>query len=203
ISALMELKRYDEVLGACDAYLARGRPVAEVFEIRGLARRARRDNTAAIADFHRAIELAHAADPATRSRLFRQRGWAHYFADAPRLALADFEEALLPDPNRGDAYGGRGLARIRLGLWRPAVADAETGLQHSRASRITSTAEESEDLQVQALYNAARIYAQAVEFAAQDVGREGQRAVTLYRPYRTRALGLLHEALQPESNPAR
>src|SRR5262249_58606162 len=105
ISALMELKRYDEVLGACDAYLARGRPSAEVFEIRGLARRARRDNTAAVADFHRAIELAHAADPATRSRLFRQRGWAHYFADAPPAAPAAFEAALRLEPDRGDAYG--------------------------------------------------------------------------------------------------
>jgi tetratricopeptide (TPR) repeat protein len=196
ISALMELKRYDEVLRSCDAYLACGRPSAEVFEIRGLARRARRDNTAAVADFHRAIELAPASDPATRSRLFRQRGWAHYFADAPRLALADFEESLRLEPNRGDAYGGRGLARIRLGQWRPAVSDAEAGLRHARASGTSTTAEEGQDLQVQALYNAARIYAQAVEFAAQEVGREGQRAVTLYRRYRTRAIDLLDEALE-------
>ena len=50
--------------------------------------------------------------------------------------------------------------------------------------------------EVQALFNAARIYAQAVEFAAQDVSRQGERAVTLYRRYRTRALDLLDEALQ-------
>jgi tetratricopeptide (TPR) repeat protein len=201
ISALMELKRFDEVLASCDAYLARGRPAAEVFEIRGLARRARRDNTAAVADFNRAIELTRAADPAARSRLFRQRGWAHYYADAPRLALADFEESLLLEPNRGDAYGGRGLARIRLGQWRLAISDAEAGLQHARDSGTGSTVEETQSFQVQALYSAARIYAQAVEFAAQDVSRQGERAVTLYRRYRARAIDLLDEALRRVSDP--
>ena len=38
ISALMDLKRYDEVLASADAYLARGKPVAEILEIRGVAR---------------------------------------------------------------------------------------------------------------------------------------------------------------------
>ena len=41
ISALMELKRYDEVLASADAYIARGKPSAEIFEIRGLAREGR------------------------------------------------------------------------------------------------------------------------------------------------------------------
>jgi tetratricopeptide (TPR) repeat protein len=203
ISALMELRRHDEVLAACDAYLARGRPSAEVFEIRGLARRARRENTAAVGDFNRAIELSSAAELATRSRLFRQRGWAHYYADAPRLALADFEEALRLEPDRGDAYGGRGLARIRLGDWRPAVSDAEAGLRHVRESGAGSTPEEGQSLRVQALYNAARIYAQAVEFAAGEVSHEGERAVTLYRRYRARARDLLEEALERVHEPER
>ncbi len=38
----MDLKRYDAVLASADAYLARGKPVVEVMEIRGLARVAAR-----------------------------------------------------------------------------------------------------------------------------------------------------------------
>ena len=129
ISALMELKRYDEVLASADAYLARGKPIAEVLEIRGLAHVAQRNFTAAIADFNRALDLMPDAEPAERSRLFNRRGWGYQFADAPRLALADFEESLRLEPNQSDAYGGRGLARIRLGQWRPAVTDAEAAVR--------------------------------------------------------------------------
>ena len=121
VAALMELKRYDAVLASADAYLARGKPIAEILEIRGLAHQARRNYTAAIADFNRALDLAPAAEPAQRSRLLNRRGWGYQYADAPRLALSDFEESLRLEPNQSGAYGGRGLARIRLGEWRPAV----------------------------------------------------------------------------------
>ena len=82
ISALMELKRYDEVLTSADAYIARGKPSAEIFEIRGLAREARRDYAAAIADFNRALELhagcgagpaQPAVEPARLGLPFRRR----------------------------------------------------------------------------------------------------------------------------------
>ncbi len=132
-----------------------------------------------------------------------RRGWAYQYADAPRLARSDFEESLRLEPNQSDAYSGRGLARIRLGDWRPAVADAEAGIRHAQAADAGSTSEDAAAAQVQALFNAARIYAQAVEFAARDVSREGERAVSLYRQYRNRALDLLDEALKQEPDPAR
>jgi hypothetical protein len=131
-----------------------------------------------------------------------RRGWGYQYADAPRLARSDFEEALRLEPNQSGAYGGRGLARIRLGQWRPALLDAEAGLRQARGASAGSTSEVARAAQVQALFNAARIYALAVEFAAREVSREGERAVTLYRRYRTRALDLLEEALQRESDPA-
>ena len=195
ISALMDLKRYDEVLASADAYLARGKPVAEILEIRGVAREARRDHAGAIADFHRALELSAGAEPDQRSRLLNRRGWAYHYADAPRLALADFEESLRLNPNQAEAYGGRGLARIRLGEWRLAVADAEAGLRQKPRAGADATAEGDREPRIQSLFNAARIYAQAIEFAAQDVTRQGERAVVLYRKYRSRALELLEEAL--------
>jgi tetratricopeptide (TPR) repeat protein len=202
VAALMELKRYDAVLNSADAYLARGKPIGEILEIRGLAHQAQRNYTAAIADFNRALDLAAAAEPAQRSRLLNRRGWGYQYADAPVLALADFEEALRLEPNQSGAYGGRGLARVRLGEWRAAVNDAEAGIRQAQLASAGSGNESAGAAQVQALFNGARIYAQAVEFAAREVRREGERAVTLYRRYRTRALDLLNEALQREPDPA-
>ena len=203
ISALMDLKRYDEVLASADAYLARGKPVAEIFEIRGVARKARRDHAGAIADFHRALELSAGAEPDQRSRLLNRRGWAYQYADAPRLALADFEDSLRLKPNQAEAYGGRGLARIRLGEWRLAVADAEAGLRQKPRAGADATAEGDREPRIQSLFNAARIYAQAIEFASQDVTRQGKRTVVLYRKYRSRAMELLEEALMQVPDRAR
>src|SRR5262249_43971462 len=147
ISSLMELKRYDEVLAAADAYLAAGRPIVEIIEIRGLARVARKDHAGAIEDFSRALELVPAADKARRSRLLNERGWAHQYADAARLALADFEESLRLESEQAEARGGRGLARIVLGQWREAVADAEAAVR--QAEGPGSTHDEARDSQVQ------------------------------------------------------
>ena len=200
ISSLMGLKRYDEVLSSCNAFLAGKPPTVEVLEIRGLARLARQDFSGAIDDYGQALGLRSAQDRETRTRLLNKRGWAYHFADAPRLARDDFEASLKLDRNQSDALAGRGLARVRLGEWRPAVADAEASLRLAApASSIPGDPGKSR----QAHFNAARIYAQAVEFAAQEVSREGERAVTLYRRYRTRALDLLDEALRREPDPAR
>ena len=174
ISALMELKRYDEVLASADAYIARGKPSAEIFEIRGLAREARRHYAAAIADFNRALELTPDAAPAQRTRLLNLRGWAYHFADAPRLALADFEESL-----RLDAEPERRPGRPRAGS-HPAgpVAsrgDRRRGRSPARQPPWSRAPSEDRQARAQALFNAARIYAQAVEFAAQDVSRQGER----------------------------
>ena len=199
----MDLKRFDDVLASADAYLARGKPIAEILEIRGLARVARKNHAGAIADLTRALDLTPETEPAQRSRLLNRRGWAYQYADAPRLALSDFQESLRLEPNRSDAYSGQGLARIRLGEWRPAITDAEAGIRHAQAADAGATSEDVAAAQVQALFNAARIYAQAVEFAARDVSREGERAVSLYRRYRNRSVELLDEALRREPDPAR
>jgi serine/threonine protein kinase/regulator of sirC expression with transglutaminase-like and TPR domain len=203
VAALMELKRYEAVLVSADAYVARGQPVAPILEIRGLARVQLRDFSGAIADYSRALELQPESEPVGRSRLLNLRGWAYHFADAPKLALADFEQSLHLEPNQSDALGGRGLARIRLGQWRAAVADAEAALRQVRAANAGSTIEDTQANDVQALSNATRIYALAVEFAAQDVSRDGEKAVTLYRRYRTRAVELLDAVLQRVPDPER
>ena len=201
IAALLDLKRYDDVLSSCEAYLVRGKPTVGILEVRGLARVARKNYSAAVSDFSRALELRPEPDPATRTRLLNQRGWAYQFADAPRLALADFETSLKLSPDQCDALGGRGLARIRLGMWQPAMQDAEAAVRIVRT--LPSATEQDRHIRSQSLFNSARIYAQAVEFAAGTVNREGERAVALYRRCRTRALGLLKESLELVPDQAR
>ena len=202
ISALMALKRYDEVVASCDAYLAREQPTIEVLEIRGLARVDRQNYSGAIADYTHAIELKTDLDPETKARLLDHRGWAYHLADAPRLALDDFVESLRLTGDHSEALAGRGLARIRLGDWRAAVADAEASV---RLAKMTSRAPFDPEALRQAYLNAARIYAQAVEFAASDVSREGERAISRYRSYRSRSLDLLQQVLKqlPESDRAK
>jgi serine/threonine protein kinase/lipoprotein NlpI len=192
ISTLMALKRFDDVLGSCDAYLAKEKPTVEILEIRGLARVAHQNHSGAISDYTQALGLRADLDPEARIRLLNRRGWAYHFADAPRLALDDFDASLKLKADQSDALGGRGLARIRLGDWAPAVADADATV---RLAKAESLGEADRDARVQAYLNAARIYAQAVEFAAVEVSRRGERAITLYRSYHTRALDLLQQAL--------
>jgi tetratricopeptide (TPR) repeat protein len=198
----MALKQFDAVIDSCDAYLAREQPTIEVLEIRGLARVDRQQYSGAIADYTHAIELKPDLAPEPKARLLDHRGWAYQLADAPRLALDDFEASIRLTGDQADALAGRGLARIRLGDWRAAVADAEASV---KLARTMPTDDASSEALRQAYLNAARIYALAVEFAASDVSREGERAVSRYRSYRTRALDLLQQALKwvPESERAR
>ena len=202
ISSLLALNRHGEVLSSCQTYLAREKPTVEILEMSGLARLAAQDHAGAIDDFTRALSLHPEPALAVKTRLLNRRGWAHHFADAPRLALADFESSLQLLKDQSDALGGRGLARIRLGQWRPALADAEAAVRLAHASPPAG-GDTDTDLLAQAEFNAARIYAQAVEFAAREVTREGERAVSRYRRYRARSLELLDQALRQIPDPSR
>ena len=178
--ALLEQERYDEVLSACDAFLAKGKPSTDVLEIRGQARIGRKEFSGAISDYTVALSLT--PDSAVLSN---RRGWAYLFSDAFKLALADFDAALVLDPDLSHAHSGRGLALVRLGRWRDALADVET------AVRLATTG-----LKQQALYNAARVNALASKFAAEEVSRHGEASLTLYRRLRERARALLLESVR-------
>ena len=159
----------------------------------------RQQYSGAIADYTHAIELRLDLDPATKARLLDHRGWAYQLADAPRLALNDFAASLELTGDRPYALAGRGLARIRLGDWRTAVADAEASVRLAKASSRDRV--DPEALR-QAYLNAARIYALAVEFAASEVSREGERAVSRYRSYRTRAWNCFSKPSGRSPNPS-
>jgi tetratricopeptide (TPR) repeat protein len=179
VAALLELGRFAEVIGSTDAALAGGPPTADLHEIRGLARVGRGDFAGAIADYTQALAL----HPARPSRVLVYRGLAYLTANAPELALADFEEVIRLDPTDPDGPAGRGAARARLRQHQPAVADAEQSLKLGDGSP-------------RRLYAAARIYAQALAVASAEVPRRGRPALLEALGYQSKALALLSQALE-------
>jgi eukaryotic-like serine/threonine-protein kinase len=144
----------------------------------GRRREATRDFSGAIEDFTSA--LARGGD---RAKLLRRRGWLYIIADAPSLALHDFEEAIRLDSSSGDAHNGRGRARLGMGEYREAVADAE---------RALSLGQPTADL----YYKAARVFARAALAVTAEARKKGQESVRLAARYQDRAAGLLREAIR-------
>jgi tetratricopeptide (TPR) repeat protein/tRNA A-37 threonylcarbamoyl transferase component Bud32 len=168
--ALLALGRHQEAEAEFDRYLQNGgEATPDVFRGRGLARMKLRKYPEAAEDYSRALERAPDAE------LYQHRGWAHFFADAWKLAARDFSVAVEMDPEAGDAYVGRGLARVMLGDWRPAIADAETAL-----ARTPNTPE--------MMHNIACIFAQAAA-RAEETGHDEAG------DYRGRALDAVRQAL--------
>src|SRR5262249_14739177 len=121
---LLKLQDFAGAARAFTAYLERGgKPDTDVYRGRGQARVRLGDFAGAVQDYTLGLALQPDAD------LFHHRGWAYYFCDAWRLALADFEEALRREPEGVEARVGRGLARVALGHYREAAADAEESLR--------------------------------------------------------------------------
>src|SRR5262249_43552952 len=152
--ALLALGRYEQAERSFDQYLRQGgEEKSDLFRGRGLARMKLGKYPEAVDDYTRALEHAPDAD------IYQHRGWAHFFADAWKLALRDFSKAIELGPEAGDAYTGRGLARVMLGGYRGAVADAEAALR-----RKPSTPE--------MMHNIARIFPPAVARAHADLQKK-------------------------------
>jgi eukaryotic-like serine/threonine-protein kinase len=180
IDLLRRLKRHTEVIRSCDVLVTRGKPSAVLYELRALAKQDLNDYQGAIEDDTVAIALRPG-----NAALLARRGGLFVITDAPRSALRDFDESIRLDPSSpasADAYLGRGLTRVTLGLHREAVADA------SRAMRLGDQTELR-------LYNASRIYARAAIAAAAEVKKTGQDAVGLVSRYQDRALALVRQAV--------
>jgi tetratricopeptide (TPR) repeat protein len=127
-----------------------------------------------VADYTRVLERQPGAE------IFAHRGWAYFFADAWRPALNDFEKALALNAAYGDAYTGRGLARVMLGRYRQAVQDAEEA--HRRKPSTPEMA-----------HNVACIFAQAAGRVVADAKEPAREE--LARQYRTAAVQALRDAL--------
>jgi tetratricopeptide (TPR) repeat protein/tRNA A-37 threonylcarbamoyl transferase component Bud32 len=216
--ALLQLRDYPAAAASLDEYVRRQRwPVAAAYRARALARSELGRYPEAIQDYGRALELepetaaAHAALGVAlaggsgalsalsdlgavlearrgRAALYAARGWVYLAYQAPLLALPDFEAAVRLAPQGGQAYNGRGLARVRLGRHQEGTADADLALQHGPASP-------------ELCYGAARVFAQAV--AAVTVTLDGSYRDRLAQGqrgrYRERAFTLLSRALRLSS----
>jgi tetratricopeptide (TPR) repeat protein/tRNA A-37 threonylcarbamoyl transferase component Bud32 len=122
--ALLRLRRYADAGRSFDAYFQGEKtPAQSAYRGRALARSEQGDPRGAAEDYTRA--LAWGDDPALRVL----RGQAYLSCRSPRLAAADFEEALRRQPHNARARLGLGLARLQLGELRPAAADAEEALR--------------------------------------------------------------------------
>jgi tetratricopeptide (TPR) repeat protein len=172
--AFLALGRYEQAEQSFDQYMRKERnPMGDAFRGRGLARMKLGKYPEAADDYTRALERA------PDDELYQHRGWAYFFADAWKLALRDFSTAIEMDPNAGDAYTGRGLARVMLGDYRAAVADADAAL-----SRQPATPEMA--------HNIACIFAQAALRAGEDRLADQKTAA---EEYRRRALEAVRRTL--------
>jgi tetratricopeptide (TPR) repeat protein len=173
--ALLALGRDELAERSFAEYLYKGGPAkSDIFRARGLARMKLGKFSAAVDDYTRALDLAPDAE------IYQHRGWAHFFADAWKLALRDFAAAIALDPAAADAFAGRGLAQVMLGNYREAVMDAETSIR-----RDPRTPE--------MMHNVACILAQAAARAEAD-SRQSDRQI-LADSYRRRAVHAVHETL--------
>jgi tetratricopeptide (TPR) repeat protein len=173
--ALLALGRYEPAEQSFEQYLRLGgEATTDVFRCRGLARMKLAKYADAVDDYTQALALAPDAD------IFEHRGWAHFFSDAWKLALRDFSKSIELDAEAGDAYTGRGLARVMLGQYREAVVDAETALE--RKPRTPEM-----------MHNIACTFAQAVARAEADL-QSGDRQLLAER-YRRRALAAVRDTL--------
>jgi Flp pilus assembly protein TadD len=182
--ALVMLGRYEQAERSFDQYLQEGgEAVSDIFIGRGLARMKLGKYPEAAEDYTRALERTPDAN------LYQHRGWAHFFADAWKLALRDFSKAIQMNPEVGDPYTGRGLARVMLGDYRGAVADAEAALQR-------------EPRTPEMMHNIACIFAQAVAQAEAERESDRQGLVESYRRRACAAVKQTLDMLRPEERVA-
>jgi tetratricopeptide (TPR) repeat protein len=173
--ALLELGRYGEAARSLERFRRQGGKAGpDFYRVRGRARLHTGDYPGAVDDSSRVL----AGRPDTDAYL--NRGWAYFFADAWKLALRDFEEAVRRGPRRADALAGRGLARVMLGRYRAAVRDGEAALRERPATPET-------------MHNVACLFALAVGRVENDPGAAEQRV--LAARLRERALAAVRGTL--------
>ena len=178
IVALLELKRYDDAVAACEAYMTAGHKSPELMGLRGLAKSKRRDFRGAIDDFTVALD-GRPGD----STLHLRRGWTYLVTGANDLARRDFDEAVRLEPGNGEAYAGRGSSLAALGQYREAVRDAEESLRHG-------------DVETHFVYTAARTMAQAAGALVQEPRPRGKPDLGAIRAYQDRAVEFLRRVIE-------
>jgi tetratricopeptide (TPR) repeat protein len=173
--SLLALNRFADAEQAFTECLSNGPPFGPAFRSRGLTRVRQGHFAGAVEDYTEALHLERDAS------ILEHLGWAYFFTDAWKLAEQSFDESLKLDGKTGDAQVGRGLARVMLGDYRRAVADAET----VRSKNKPDTAE--------MMHNVACIYALAVARVRTDSAQAHREEFE--KRYRQQAIATLGKAL--------
>jgi serine/threonine protein kinase/Tfp pilus assembly protein PilF len=174
--AQLALGHFEQAEKSFDSYLSEGgEQKSVIYRGRGLARMKLGKYPEAADDY------AHVLVQEPDGDIFLHRGWAYFFSDAWKLALRDFSKAIEMMPEAGDAYIGRGLARVMLGNYQEAVSDAEIAL-----SRQPSSPE--------MMHNVACIYAQAVIGVERDQRQQDRKPLS--DDFRKRAISAILETLK-------
>ncbi len=148
------------------------------FRARARARTAIREYKTAAEDYSRVLDQM----PNDMAAL-AGRGWSYLFLEAWKLALDDFERMIKIDKASGDGYNGRGYALVKLGKYREATADADAAVRLGGPQPART------------LYNASRIFAQALQQAEADPLEQTPRGKRNREDYEDRALRLLSQSL--------
>jgi serine/threonine protein kinase/tetratricopeptide (TPR) repeat protein len=173
--ALLKLNRPREAEQAFGQSLKHKPGFGPALRARGEARTRLGDFAGAVEDYTQALAAGRDAS------VLEHRGWAFFFTDAWKLAERDFDEAVRLDARSGAARVGRGLARVMLGDYRRAVADAERALR------------EHEPRSPEMMHNIACVFALAASRVRADAA-EPQREF-LETGYRRQSLAALRKAL--------
>lgn len=181
---LLALNRDEAAIEAFTKFLEFGSTVGDVYRARALALAKLGRSREAMSDFTRALELEPSANMLVR------RGWS-FLLEANQLAEADFDAAIVENPDNADAYNGRGYARVMLGNIKDALGDAEKAVvQATRQAQVQGPAAWPH------FYNAATIYAQAVGKIVADKRQPEELREKNASALTTRAIQIIGMALQ-------
>jgi eukaryotic-like serine/threonine-protein kinase len=185
---LYQNKRYPEAIQAFnDLFKTTAQATAQDYRARGFARAMSSDSQGAAEDYSRALELENKTTDSEKKTanvawLLTHRGQAYLTCQADRPALHDFDEALRLDSKNREAFGSRGLARVRLGQIDAGVQDARKALS-------------LEPPTARVCYDAARVYAQAAAAVDAHEPRARQNKDKKVE-YQNQALDLIRQALE-------
>lgn len=183
--ALLALGRDEEAIEAFTRWLELAEePAGDVYRARGLAQAKLGRYREAINDYTLSLELENSPNMLSR------RGWA-YLLQANRLALQDFDQAIRLNPQNSDSYAGRGYARVMLGDYRGAAQDAADAVKWAEKQAAAQGARTWV-----LLFNAATIYAQAVDRVERDANLAADERQTLASQYVSQAVSALQRSFE-------
>ena len=113
-----ERKDYSDAITDYDIAIDKDRNYAEVYYLRGLARRSLKQQEESIVDFNEALRL----NP-IHAEAYCERGAAKYLLERYEEAVVDSDSALRLNPDYAKAYYLRGLAKYRLERYEESIVD--------------------------------------------------------------------------------